>query len=280
MDINKIDNAQSQRVVKSMSDGFNKFELIEFDELKGALSTDMATKLFFAKSAGLKLKMIKVSLLNSSIKTEAGALYYYLGKIESEAKMGGAVGILKKAIGGAITDESMAKPTYRGTGEVYLEPSFKHYIFVELNGSIIVDKGMFFCCSDGIETKAIAQNNISSALLGGEGMFQIELSGKGIVILESTVPESEIVKYSIKQGETLKVDGNFVIARTKGVNFTVTKSANSLFGSAINGEGLLNTFTGEGDVWLAPTSPIYRKMLMGNLPMNNQNMNNKQVPTR
>ena len=72
---------------------------------------------------------------------------------------------------------------------------------------------------------------------------------------ELDVPESEIVSYELTNGEELKVDGNFAIARTSGVSFSVTKSDKSLLGSAINGEGFLNTFKGEGTVWLAPTAP-------------------------
>ena len=42
------------------------------------------------------------------------------------------------------------------TGEVWLEPSFKHYILLELkNEEIIVDKGMFYCCSGGVDVKNI-----------------------------------------------------------------------------------------------------------------------------
>ncbi len=52
----------------------------------------------------------------------------------------------------------MMKPVYKGTGEVYLEPSFRHYLFMSLdNDSIIVDKGLFYCCSDTIEVKAFTQ---------------------------------------------------------------------------------------------------------------------------
>ena len=104
-------------------------------------------------------------------------------------------------------------------------------------------------------------------------MFQIQLSGSGIVILECDVPKSEIVEYEINLGEELKVDGNFAIARTEGVNFCVTKSDKSLVGSALNGEGFLNTFTGSGKVWLAPTQPIYKKLHYG-LPIGNKSMSN------
>lgn len=78
----------------------------------------------------------------------------------------------------------------------------------------------------------------------------------------------------IENGEELKVDGNFAIARTSGVNFSVTKSDKSLIGSALNGEGFLNTFTGNGTVWLAPTQVMYEKLSFGTMPTND-NMNNK-----
>lgn len=250
------------------------FQIIAYDNLQGCQNIQTAMSLFFAQQAGLKMKQVRVRLNDSGIKTEAGALYYYKGNIESKSNMGGVGGLLKKAVSGAITNESTIKPTYSGTGEIMLEPSFKHYLIMELNDeSIIVDKGLFYCCSEDIKIKGVSQKNLSSALLGGEGIFQIELSGSGVVILECSVPKNEIVVHEIHKGEELKVDGNFAIARSEGVRFSVTKSDKSLFGSTINGEGLLNTFTGEGKVWLAPTQPIYERMNYG-IPTNNNSMNN------
>ncbi|WP_195251994.1 AIM24 family protein [Romboutsia sp. 1001713B170207_170306_H8] len=142
------------------------------------------------------------------------------------------------------------------------------------NESIIVDKGMFYCCSEEIEVKGIAQRNISSTILGREGFFQVQISGTGVVILECDVPKEEIIECDINEDEVLKVDGNFAIARTSGVNFSVTKSDKSLFGSAINGEGFLNTFSGQGKVWIAPTQPIYQKMMIHSFVSSNNSMNN------
>ncbi|WP_455543965.1 AIM24 family protein [Intestinibacter sp.] len=252
------------------------FEVISYDKLRGAQNVNMAQSMFFAEQTGLKVKQVKITLNNSSIKTEAGALYYCKGHIESKTKIGGATGLFKKAVSGALTSESAMKPVYSGTGEIWLEPSFKHYLVMELdNDSIIVDKGLFFCCSAEIDIKPVSQKNISSALLGGEGIFQIELRGTGIIILELNIPESEIVQYELKDGEELKVDGNFAIARTSGVSFSVTKSDKSLLGSAMNGEGLLNTFRGNGIVWLAPTAPMYNRLYSG-IYFSNSSMNNKE----
>ncbi|WP_368262742.1 AIM24 family protein [Clostridium disporicum] len=250
------------------------FQILEFEELNGATDIETAVNLFYAREVGMKLRQVRINLENAKIKTEAGALYFYKGHIETETKMGGVTGVFKKAISGGLTNESAMKPLYKGTGEVWLEPSFSHYIVIELTGnSIIVDKGMFYCCSDEIEVSAQMQKNISSTVLGGEGMFQIKLSGHGIVVLESSIPSSEIITYTLEKGEVLKVDGNIAIARSETVDFSVTKSDKSLIGSALNGEGLLNTFKGEGTIWLAPTAPIYNKMKL-RLPITNKNSSN------
>ena len=269
---------QKLKVLQQMNVGNTTFEVIELGPLEGATTPQMAERLYFTQQAGLTLKQVRITLNNSKIKTEAGALYLYKGHIESETKIGGAGGALKKMISGSLTDESAVKPAYFGTGEVWLEPSFKHYFLLNLEGeSIIVDKGLFYACSDGIQISASMQQNMSSAFLGGEGLFQRKLSGHGVVVLECEVPNSEIMTFDISNGEVLKVDGNFAIIRTEGVQFSVTKSDKSLLKSAMNGEGLLNTFTGTGRVFLAPTAPIYRKLEWGLFLQQNSSMNNPQV---
>lgn len=270
-----MENLKNITVIDKMSYNGADFEVLSYNELNGAENIQTAMGLFFINQSGLKLRQVKITLNNSSIKTEAGALYYYKGNIESKSNIGGVGGLFKKAVSGAITNESTLKPTYSGSGEVILEPSYKHYLLIKLdNQSIIVDKSLFYCCSNEIDIKGCMQKNLSSAVLGGEGIFQLELSGSGIVVLECSVPKSELIQCDLKNGEVLKVDGNFVIARTSGVSFSVTKSEKSLVNSAINGEGLLNTFTGEGTVWIAPTQPVYKKMNYDSIPLNNSSMNN------
>ena len=279
MNISKGEQNLGQKldIVNSMSDGNSEFQILEVNKLEGSMSINQASSLQLAEQKGLKARYVRIIMNNSVIKTEAGALYYYIGQIESQTKVGGVGGFLKKSIAGSLTEENALKPTYGGTGEIWLEPSFKHYILLELkNEEIIVDKGMFYCCSGGVEVRVVSQKNLSSALLGGEGIFQIGLRGTGVVVLESLVPQNEIIQYNIKQGQVMKVDGNFAIARTAGVQFSVTKSDKGLFATAMNGEGLLNTFTGEGSVWLAPTIPVYSRMNQGLASiLNNNSSNNK-----
>ncbi|MGN0696619.1 MAG: AIM24 family protein, partial [Oscillospiraceae bacterium] len=107
---------------------------------------------------------------------------------------------------------------------------------------------------------AYMQRNLSSAALGGEGIFQTSIKGPGLVILECAVPMCEIDIIDL-ENDTLKVDGNFAVLRTGGIDFTVERSAKTLIGSAVSGEGLVNVYRGTGQVWLAPTIKVYESML-------------------
>lgn len=57
--------------------------------------------------------------------------------------------------------------------------------------------------------------------------------------------------------DTLRVDGNFAVLRSANLDFTVERSAKTLIGSAVSGEGLVNVYRGTGQVWLAPTLKVY-----------------------
>lgn len=135
---------------------------------------------------------------------------------------------------------------------------------------------MFYCAQGSVTVKPVMQRSISSALGGGEGLFQISLSGTGLVVLECPVPSCEIDIIEL-QNDTLRVDGNFAVLRSASLQFTVERSAKSLIGSAISGEGLVNVYRGTGSVWLAPTIKIYNTInaarALGNTSTKAMNMN-------
>lgn len=236
------------------------FEVLEYPELKGGSNIHSSVMLSFMKDANIRLRQVKVTLNSGSVKLEAGALSFLKGNIEMDNNMGGLLGLGKKLISSKVTGETAFKPRYKGTGEIFLEPSFGHYALISLdNEEIVVDDGLFYACEDSVEVGVYAQKNLSATFMGNEGIFQTKISGKGIVLLEIPVPEEEIVKYTLNN-ETLKVDGNFALLRSKGIEFTVEKSSKSLISSATSGEGLLNVFRGTGDVWVAPTQHVYNQL--------------------
>jgi len=110
--------------------------------------------------------------------------------------------------------------------------------------------------TSGLDISSAMQKNISSALFGGEGLFQTKISGEGIAVLYSPVPVTEIQKVQLTN-EKLSVDGNFTLLRSEGIEFKAEKSSKSWVATSVSGEGLLQTFSGTGSVWIAPTQGIY-----------------------
>lgn len=233
------------------------FQILEYDSLEGAADVETALGLNIIRKSGIKLKQIRIELDNSSVILEPGALSYMKGNIKISNKTGGVFGLGKKIISSKLTGETVFKPTYSGSGEIFLEPSFANFALIELeDDEIIVDDGLFFACESSVEVGVTMQKNISAALLGDEGLCQTRLSGSGIVALEIPVPESEIFK-CVLIDDTLKVDGNFAILRTGNIEFTVEKSSKSIIGSVTSGEGLVNVYRGSGEVWIVPTKSVY-----------------------
>ena len=257
-------NIQNKLTMLSEMTNDSKFQVLEFDCLEGATDVGTALGLQIMNDSGIKLRQVRIILEDSSVKLESGALSYMKGEIEVKTKTGGVVGLGKKFLNSKLTGETMFKPTYEGTGEIFLEPSFGHFALIELEDEeIIVDDGLFYACEEEVEVGAAMQKSVSSMLFGNEGIYQTSISGSGIVVLEIPVPESEIFKCKLFN-DTLKVDGNFAVLRTSNVKFTVEKSS-SLIGSVTNGEGLLNVYSGTGEVWLLPTMSIYQDLRLEGL---------------
>ncbi|MFN6464878.1 MAG: AIM24 family protein [Nostoc sp. DedVER02] len=199
------------------------------------------------------LRLVKVTLQNETVRTESGAMYYIRGNIQMQSKPPSAGGFLKSL----ATGENIFRPTYTGTGELYLEPSLAGYHILELDGSEwILDSGAYWA-SDGTVEVGVERNKFVSGLIGGEGLFQTKVKGRGKVVMVAQGPV-EVINL---QNDRLVVDGNFAIARTNTVNYRVEKATKSLLGSMTSGEFLVSTFEGTGTVLLAPV-PYWKVMML------------------
>lgn len=99
------------------------------------------------------------------------------------------------------------------------------------------------------------RSNLSSAVAGGEGLFNLSLNGSGVFCIEADCPREELVEITL-QNDVLKVDGNMAVAWSGSLEFTVERSGKSLIGSAASGEGLVNVYRGTGKVMMAPISKM------------------------
>lgn len=255
-----IGTRENIKILEQFENGGLRVEILQYDKLLGLTNAQMAEQIYFMEQQNIHVKQIALYLNNDKVTIEKGAMSYFQGNIEmvSGVTLGNALGRLVR---GAVTGEHMAQPEYTGTGLLVLEPSFKHFLVLRLDKgeSVIVDDGMFYCAQGSVTVKAVSQRNISSAVAGGETLIQQQLTGPGIIILESTVPQDEIDIIEM-QNDTLKVDGNFAVLRSSSLEFTVERSAKTLVGSAVSGEGLVNVYRGTGQVWLAPTLKVYKTL--------------------
>ena len=234
-------------------DSLGAFSVIEYQrDLSVTPQTAMAA--FFSSQMNVRKRQVVCDMSKSNITVQAGAMQWMAGNVKATTGIKGAGDFLKKTMRGSVTGESAIKPEYTGTGTLVLEPTYKHILLVDLkdwNGSIVLDDGLFLACESTLKHKAVMRSIFSSAVAGNEGLFNLGIQGNGVVCLESPCPREELIEV-VLDNYVLKVDGNFAIAWSGSLEFTVERSGKSLIGSAASGEGLVNVYRGTGKVLLAP----------------------------
>jgi len=211
---------------------------------------------YYCNAMNVRKRQVICDLSQSDIILQAGAMQWTVGNVNATTGVKGVGDLFGKAIRGSVTGESAIKPEYTGDGTLVLEPTYKHILLVDLadwNGSIVLDDGLFLACDATLKHKAVARSNISSAVAGNEGLFNLGIVGRGILCLESPCPKEELVEITL-DNDVLKVDGNMAIAWSGSLDFTVERSGKTLIGSAASGEGLVNVYRGTGKVLLAPVT--------------------------
>ena len=248
--INNFLNNNNMKVIEQLGP-FRVFE----HEKDLSVSPSSAVSAYFSSEMNVRKRQVFVELGASGCITQAGAMQWMLGNVNMETGVKGVGNFLGKMASAAVTKETAVKPIYRGNGVMMLEPTYRHILLVDVSewGSIVLDDGLFLACEDTLQQKTVARTNLSSAVAGGEGLFNLSLNGKGIAALESPVPKEELIVFNL-ENDVVKIDGNMAIAWSGSLNFTVEKSGKSLLGSAVSGEGLVNVYRGTGKILMAPTA--------------------------
>lgn len=209
---------------------------------------------YYCSKMNVRKRQVICDLGKAHITLQAGAMQWMAGNVNATTGVKGVGDLFGKALRGSVTGESAIKPEYTGDGTLVLEPTYKHILLVDVedwNDFIVLDDGLFLACDSRLTHKAVMRSNLSSAVAGNEGLFNLGIRGKGILCLESPCPKEELIEITLKD-DVLKVDGNMAIAWSGTLNFTVERSGKSLIGSAASGEGLVNVYRGTGKVLIAP----------------------------
>lgn len=237
----------------SILDEKGPFAVIEY---KRDLSITPATAItaYFSSEMKVRRRQVICKVGPSNITLQAGAMQWTAGDVSSTTGLKGVGDFFGKAIKSKVTGETAIKPEYTGNGTLVLEPTYKHILLLDLNdwnNAVVLEDGLFLACESNIQQKAVMRSNLSSAVAGGQGLFNLSLQGQGIAVIESPTPKEELIEIYL-ENDVLKVDGNLAIAWSNTLEFTVERSGKTLLGSAASGEGLVNVFRGTGKILLSP----------------------------
>lgn len=249
--------------IKNLSDNpnikkINELGCFQVLEHQRDISTNpgAAVTAYFMQEMNLRKRQVYCTLNGNAVKLQAGAMQWTAGNVSMTSGVKGVKDFLGKALKGAVTNESAAKPIFSGNGYLMLEPTYKYIILEDVSSwgsGMVLDDGLFLACDYSVHEEVVSRSNFSSAVLGGEGLFNLTLSGQGIAVLESAVPREELIEIELNNDE-VRIDGNMAIAWSKSLQFTVERSSKSLVGSLVSGEGLVNIYRGTGRILMAPTT--------------------------
>ena len=252
----RIENLQNEN--RKFAKSIGNFHVLEYVQ-DASVSPMNAMNEYFMSKMGVRRRQVVIDIdKDHSAIIQAGAMQWMGGNVRATSGVKGIGDFLGKAIKGAVTKETAVKPEYVGEGCLVLEPTYKYIILADVgkwgSAGMTIEDGMFLACDANVKSNVVARKNLSSAVLGGEGLFNLSLQGNGVAALESNVPEDELIEVILENDE-MKIDGNLAVCWSSNLEFTVERSTKTLVGSAVSGEGLVNVYRGTGRVLMCPVAP-------------------------
>ena len=252
----RIENLQNEN--RKYAKSIGNFHVLEYVQ-DASVSPMNAMNEYFMSKMNVRRRQVVIDIdKDHSAVIQAGAMQWMGGNVQATSGVKGIGDFLGKALKGAVTKETAVKPEYVGEGCLVLEPTYKYIILADIGkwgpAGMTIEDGMFLACDANVKSKVVARKNLSSAVLGSEGLFNLSLHGNGVAALESNVPEDELIEVILENDE-LKIDGNLAVCWSSNLEFTVERSTKTLVGSAVSGEGLVNVYRGTGRVLMCPVAP-------------------------
>lgn len=228
------------------------------------------------KIIGSEMQLVEIELdPQESVVAEAGSMTYMEDGIEVQTIFGDGSNqnqdLMSKLLGAGkrlITGESLFMTVFTNQAHekrkvAFAAPYPGKIIPIDLpkvNGKLICQKDSFLCAAKGVSIGMEFTKNIGAGFFGGEGFILEKLEGDGMAFIHAG---GTIIKRTLAQGETLRVDTGCIVAMTQNVQYDIqmVKGVKSmLFG----GEGLFYaTLKGPGLVLLQslPLSRLANRIL-------------------
>ncbi|MEO1267726.1 MAG: TIGR00266 family protein [Myxococcota bacterium] len=174
------------------------------------------------------------------LRAEAGAMVGMSPGVNMETSSGGLLKGMKSLLGG----ESFFTNKFSGGGEVLLAaalPGDLAVLNVGPGSGWRIAKGAFVGCDDSVNVET--KFGGLKAMFSGTGLAHLETSGQGQVI----VGAFGAVERQPVNGSYI-VDNGHIVAWSEGLTYKVSKSGSGIIASILSGEGLVCTFSGQGEV--------------------------------
>ena len=201
------------------------------------------------------VSFVKITLDNETVRAERGALCYLFGDIEIAAP----VPSIGRAVKRVLAEESLIRPSYTGTGTVYLESSLGGFHVLEAaDAPWILGRGSYWASESGVAL-GVHRETLLTSLFGGEGFIELhtKVSGRGKVVLRTPGPVEEIPL----RNERMVADGKYVLARTGDIRYRIKTATRTAMGQWLAGERRLRVYEGTGRLLLA-SYPYWRVALL------------------
>jgi len=226
--VTSIPIGRMARVVDSVGTAEVSIEILEYAVLAGGSGPRSAEALYHAAQGKVRLKQPRLRLNDTAVVLKKGEIQFVKGRID------------------VTVDDEAGTETCQGVGEIYLQPSFGHFILKRLaDESLVVGPGLFRACQDSVTLT-------DAPPAYDDGPAQTKVAGPGVCLLWSPVGPDEIVCCELAD-EALRVEPDLVLMFDGDSGLSLQSAP----------KGQLLTLTGSGRLWIAPTRGLYDRLSHG-----------------
>jgi uncharacterized protein (TIGR00266 family) len=214
----------------------------------------MGMKYQLSNNGPFALVTIKLTK-DEEVKIERGSMVYHNGNVTLEGRMNttkksvSVLGnMLKSVAKSVVSGESFFVTVVRSStddGEINIAPPSIGSIREILVGSSqwFLNDGVFLACDMSVEYN-MKRQSLGKAVFGGTGgLFVMETSGEGSMLISCY---GDIVEINLDGSKKFVVDNRHVLAWESSLKYEI-RVASGMFGFT-TGEGLVNEFSGKGKI--------------------------------
>lgn len=213
-----------------------------------------SSEIYYQQQLGVHYSRIEAVLSGGKLISEAGIFNASKGNVHFEPLNLGASSMMSGVVSSRRGDKFF-KNTLTGTGFVWLAETLSYLMVIHLKNQVLtLERGIFYAGIGDLHFSISNDINASNMVLNaGKGMVNTIIRGSGYVVLELPVRIEDLIRVPITRNAPARVDDELVLFRMGQVNRT-SELTSGIVGSMLNQEGVLNTYSGQGYICIAPTA--------------------------